>query len=86
MKKTGKCPKCESRNILGNVEVPDRGHNNFTFLLKISIPRRPKAIFFQKPVERPILAWICTDCGYTELYTHDPKALMAAFRENQANQ
>lgn len=85
MKKTGKCPKCESRNLLGNVVITEVGQMNYTFFLRIRIPRRPKAIFFPKPVERPLLAWVCTDCGYTELYTHDPKALMEAFHENRAN-
>ena len=85
MKKTGKCPKCESRNLLGNVPITDLGHHNSGFPLKIRIDKRPNAILFPKPVARPLLAWICTDCGYTELYTHDPKALMEAFHENRAN-
>ncbi|HNB52081.1 MAG TPA: hypothetical protein PK530_09070 [Anaerolineales bacterium] len=85
MKKTGKCPKCESRNILGNVPIDDNTYGGI-LPLSIRILKKPKALLFQKPVKRTLVAWICTDCGYTELYTHDPKALMAAFRENQANQ
>lgn len=87
MKKTGKCPKCESKNLLGNVPIDDYGQlNGSKFPLKVRVFKKPKALIIQKYVERLLLAWICTDCGYTEIYTREPKALLEAFRENRANQ
>lgn len=77
MKKTGQCPKCESRKlIIGGKVTGDVGDllesGNLSLNdLALVVEKDPGALFFTKEERFNIQAWVCGGCGYTEFYTDD---------------
>ena len=41
-------------------------------------------MIFEDPEEADLKAWICGNCGYTEIYADDPQRLFDAHMEAQA--
>jgi ribosomal protein L37AE/L43A len=67
MRQTGICPKCGSDRIAPNARVLDRGWEDRVRDLEVAVYDRPDGAL--KGERRGTLtAWICTACGYTELY------------------
>lgn len=52
--------------------------------LKVRVDADPTAVVFKKSVRSPIHAWICGQCGYTELYADNPGELYQAFTTAQS--
>jgi len=74
--KDGVCPKCGSNEVMGAVPIADRGHaNGIHDLLSAVIDEEPNAIIFNQLKTFRINAWVCANCGYTELYTVKPREL-----------
>ena len=71
MRQTGKCPKCGSTAILDNARVIDRGDSNFKHDLQLAIYANPDALIFKGERKGTLAAWVCTNCGFTELYCVD---------------
>jgi predicted nucleic-acid-binding Zn-ribbon protein len=81
----GICPKCNSHVIIKNQPVMEHGQGNLPLKLSITIPKRRRSGWFSSPVTNGnIRAWICGQCGYTELYTTNFKELLEADRELQS--
>jgi predicted nucleic-acid-binding Zn-ribbon protein len=70
------CPKCKSSDILPSVRVADRAEGGLRDL-SLSFPGPRLAGLFQIPSQQPLAAWVCTRCGYTELYASRPDLVRA---------
>ena len=71
MRRTGVCPKCGSSQILENARLLERGENNWRRDLEVTVYEKPEALLFKGRHTGVLRAWICTGCGYTELYCPD---------------
>lgn len=80
--KNGTCPKCNSHAIIKNQRIPDRGHYSYVAgYLFIKIIGKRISWFKNHVAIGGLRAWICGECGYTELYTTNFKDLLEADQE-----
>jgi predicted nucleic-acid-binding Zn-ribbon protein len=77
MKRTQTCPKCGSQDIVCDAKVIDRGHNNRFAELTIATYGKPDALVFRDKRETTVSAWLCTACGFVELYADSPAIAVA---------
>jgi predicted nucleic-acid-binding Zn-ribbon protein len=70
MKKIGKCPKCDSTDIITNAK-PIAGGSP----VRIAVYRNPDALIFKEAEETTASACVCVGCGYVELYADQPRAI-----------
>ena len=66
--KNGKCPKCASLKIIPDVsigQVVPNMHAESTLSIKYSDVWNRKSV----------AAYVCGDCGYTELYAENPQLM-----------
>lgn len=86
MKKSGGCPKCESRNVLRDAKAIDHYDYGVQQEMKVGIDSNPAAWLFKGQASCTVSAWVCGDCGFVEFYADDPKKLVdaaeAARRQN----
>jgi len=75
MKRTGKCPKCGSADVIADAKAIDRGHGNSQREMSVATFSKPEALIFKGQQETTVSAWVCTGCGYIEFYADDPKAI-----------
>src|SRR5688572_27211180 len=75
MKRTNKCPKCGSIDVIAAAKTIDRADNGH---LTVATFRKPDAVVFKGQLTTTLSAWVCADCGYLELYADDPKKLKVA--------
>lgn len=84
--KDGHCPKCGSRDILADIEVRDDGRTG-SHPLRVVVeepePARHAAIWVQGQSTGDLRAWICTSCGFTELYTGNLAELQKSYRKHR---
>jgi predicted nucleic-acid-binding Zn-ribbon protein len=73
MKQSGKCPKCGSQNILEDLRVLYRNQNSLARDLEVPFFEKPQAFIFKGKTTYTPAAWVCTACGYTELYCTAPE-------------
>lgn len=70
MKTSGTCPKCASAHVIENGRVIDKGSRSGPAMaLELAVERNPGALLGRGEERFEISAWVCADCGYTELYT-----------------
>lgn len=83
--KNGTCPKCNSRVIIRDKPIPDRGHLNLIAgFLSLSIKGKSTGWLANHIATGELRAWICGECGYTEFYITNFKELLEADRESKA--
>jgi len=75
MKRTNKCPKCDSSDVIADAKAIDRADNG---ALSVATFRKPGAVVFKGQLTTTLSAWVCADCGYLELYADDPKSIKVA--------
>jgi predicted nucleic-acid-binding Zn-ribbon protein len=75
MKRTNKCPKCGSSDLIADVKVLDRNHNFNPAELTVATFRKPDALIFKGQQDTSVSAWVCAECGFVELYADSPKEL-----------
>ena len=75
MKRTNKCPKCGSTDVIAHAKAIDKGENGH---LTVATFRKPQAVMFKGQMTTTLSAWVCVDCGYLELYADEPKKLKIA--------
>jgi len=63
---------------MGDVRVVDRGEGKLD--LSVEVYENPDAIVFKGTTRQSLRAWVCGDCGYTELFVEDPGLLLEAHR------
>lgn len=69
----GRCPKCQSQEIMPNVEAVEGNSLGIRVYEKAGVVLRGMRNF-------PLKAWVCTNCGYTELYVNTPQELGKAYK------
>ena len=83
--KHGKCPKCGSKQIMTDVEVLDDGRDT-SHPLRVFVrePEPPKhgRIWIQGTSKGELTAWICANCGYTELYSNNLTELYSSYTKH----
>ena len=67
------CPKCSGSRIW--VRAIDRGHYNNVFDLCLQPFKARRSLFHPRP-RTPLSAFMCSACGYTELYARDPQKML----------
>ncbi len=70
MKKSKKCPKCGCMEIIEGVKPVDNGNSQFE--MAVAVFRNPGALFFKGKQQSLVTAYVCSECGYTELYADSP--------------
>lgn len=78
MKRTGKCPKCSSSDIIADAKAIDRGDGNAQLEMSVATFRNPNAIIFRGKQQSKVSAWVCATCGYVEYYADHPQDLKLA--------
>lgn len=76
MKRTGRCPKCNSSELIADARAVDRGHyeqHRDMIVARLQDPGRAgaKGVF-----ESTVSAWVCLQCGFVELYADYPAKLI----------
>jgi predicted nucleic-acid-binding Zn-ribbon protein len=75
MKQTGKCPKCGSRDVVADAKAIDRGDGNAQHEMSVATFLKPDALIFKQKQMTTVSAWVCTECGYIELYADAPRTI-----------
>ena len=78
MKRTNKCPKCGSSDIIADAKAIDRGHYLAETELAVATFRKPEAAIFKGELQTTLSAWVCAACGYVEFYADTPQAIKVA--------
>ncbi len=82
--KDGICPKCHSNKIVSNARVLDRSRRS-TYNLTLEVLEKPHALIFKGNVHSTLSAFVCGECGYSELYAEDPKGLWLSYEISRDN-
>jgi len=82
MKRTNKCPKCGSSDVIADATAVDSGHGHIEGELKLATFRKPEAFIFKGQLSTTVSAWVCADCGYVELYADSPRGIKVAALES----
>ncbi len=77
----GQCPMCGSSNGIPNADLLYPGGFTEERELDVVVDEKPNAWLFKGEVRSSLKAWVCGDCGYTELYAKEAAALLAAYRK-----
>jgi len=75
VKRSGKCPKCESKNLIADAKVLDRGAYNIPSAISVATFRDPDVAIVDEKRSSKVSAWVCGACGFLELYADVPKSL-----------
>jgi predicted nucleic-acid-binding Zn-ribbon protein len=73
------CSKCRSTKMISKVHIRDYGDHMSNNQLSVEIYEDPKALIFKGTHEGALNAWICGDCGFTELYVENPQELYSIY-------
>lgn len=74
MKKTSKCPKCGGTKIIVGARI--RGDSNYgENKLTAGVFANPDALVFKDTRTTTVSPWICSGCGYVELYADNPQRI-----------
>ncbi|KAB8140344.1 hypothetical protein F8S13_24235 [Chloroflexia bacterium SDU3-3] len=66
---------------MANIHVIDRGHfDNTDQELTVGMHQNPKAMLIKGLYQSARWAWICGQCGYTELFAQPPRELLELYR------
>ena len=82
--KDKKCSKCGSSMVIPSVPIADRGHGNGLLPWTAYISEKPGALFSKTHFFK-IRAWICGECGYTELYADAPNEVASSYQRYLEN-
>jgi predicted nucleic-acid-binding Zn-ribbon protein len=81
MNQVASCAKCSSPNVIPKVRVIDHWGWNLTKDLTIELYDNPQALVHKGALTMSLYAWVCGECGYTELYVDDPKELFFKYTD-----
>lgn len=74
------CPKCGSDDVIPNLRLVDRGGQGSTRDLQLKLDKNPDALFFKGTHAASLVARVCGNCGFVELYARSPKKLLRAYK------
>lgn len=69
------CPNCSSTHIIPNADAVETSN------LSIRIYERPD-VTLRQVRHYPLKAWVCAECGFTQLYVNQPDELAASYRRH----
>jgi predicted nucleic-acid-binding Zn-ribbon protein len=75
MKRTKKCPKCGSVDVIADAKAFHRSYRGNQEEITVAIFRKPYALIFKGQQQTTVSAWVCAECGFVELYADSPRAL-----------
>lgn len=78
MKRTNKCPKCGSNDIIVDAKAIGRSHGNQEQELSLATFRKPEALILKGQLNSTLSAWVYADCGYAEFYADSSQTLKVA--------
>ena len=78
MKRTNKCPKCGSHEVIADAKAVDRAHYNVQTELSVATFCEPDAVLFKGKLTTALSAWVCAECGYVEFYADSPQNIKIA--------
>jgi predicted RNA-binding Zn-ribbon protein involved in translation (DUF1610 family) len=67
------CPNCQSENIIPNADAVETDN------LAIRIYEQPD-VKLRSVRHYALKAWVCTDCGFTQLYVNQPRELAKSYQ------
>jgi len=67
------CPSCRSTRIIPNADAVESDS------LSIRIYERP-GVSLKGVRHYPLKAWVCADCGFTQLYVSRPQELAQSYQ------
>ncbi|MEH1853769.1 MAG: hypothetical protein V7L11_19330 [Nostoc sp.] len=73
------CLKCGSSDIIPNVSIVTQSG----YPLQVEFYNNPKAFIFKGTHSGTLKAYICGQCGYTEMYVNNAQYLLNYYRKNQ---
>lgn len=83
--KNGTCPKCDSTEIMKGLKVPDKGPLGSEFALRVVVtepePAKAASLWMTDGASGELRAWICSQCGFTELYTDNLEKLYKKYKQ-----
>jgi predicted nucleic-acid-binding Zn-ribbon protein len=82
--KDKKCLKCGSSNVIPSVPIADRSHMGELLPWVAYISEKPNTLFSKIHFFK-IRAWICGECGYTELYADEPNEVAKSYQRYLEN-
>lgn len=71
MKRTNKCPKCGSNDIIADARAIGHAETE----LAVAMFRKPEAVIFKGQIMTTVSAWVCAACGFVELYADSPHSI-----------
>lgn len=74
------CRACGSTKMIPNVYVLDQGKGSDGYL-QVVVYGDPQALIFKDRVYGHLRAWICGNCGFTELRVKNPEELYQKYLE-----
>jgi len=80
--KVAPCRACGSTRIIPNVEVLDQVNNTYDHLAVV-VYGNPQALMFKDRVFGGLRAWICGNCGLTELRVINPEELYQKYLQGK---
>ena len=75
MRRTGKCPKCGSADLIVDAKAIDRGDSDRKHEMSVATFREPDAFIFKGEQSTTVSAWVCASCGLVEFYADKPRNL-----------
>ena len=78
MKRTNKCPKCGSSDVIADAKAIDRSYGSYGSTqtdLTVATFRKPDAVLFKGQQNTTVSAWVCAACGFVEFYADSPTTL-----------
>ncbi len=76
------CAKCGAK-VLPDVAVMTNVDNLTAVPVAAVAHLNPDALIFKNPRTYPILAQVCSECGYCEFYVKNPQGLAATIEKGQ---
>ncbi len=72
------CSRCGSSVILSDLPVVSNVDNFSSVPISILTYKNPERRGFKTPVPHRLLARVCGNCGFADLYVEDPQGLAAS--------
>jgi predicted nucleic-acid-binding Zn-ribbon protein len=83
LKKDRKCPNCGCTEIIINARILDKREGGDDEL-RVAVDGKPNAFIFTDTSYGEMTACICSDCGFTEIYTANARELYQKSVRSQA--
>lgn len=77
MKRTNKCPKCGSSDVIADAKAIDTTVHGVKEL-SVRTLRKPDGLLFRGELTTTLSAWVSAGCGYVVFYFDSPQSIKVA--------